>query len=226
MDEAALYYTISQASGKFAADAFTPYDVEGSKDGAGTGQTFCVTYTHEGQTLKKHFATVQLDEVACPSYAGTPTVARSQYSGQPAGDPPAAYGYPAKSTGLGSTPQLAAVTNYVALSATHFPLMQYGPEPNVAATTDVPEQASLPERHARAGPGLEHESLHRWILQDADGLRDDRAGDELLVRRNDDLDDRASIRTRWPNTLPAGRTPPSQAPTNAFGRCRPGARRH
>jgi type II secretory pathway pseudopilin PulG len=155
MDENNLYQSISKASGKFSADAFTPYNVEGTHgDGTTTGQTFAVTATAGGTTITGHFAAVQLDEVACPSYSGTPTVAPSQYAGTPPGDPPAAYGYPEASATLGSPAQYAVITNYVALSATHFPLMQYGPEPNVAATTTIPEDAEAPNGMIVPGMGL------------------------------------------------------------------------
>ncbi|HEX4146525.1 MAG TPA: DUF1559 domain-containing protein [Pirellulales bacterium] len=154
MDEGPLYNTIVEASGKLAADAFTPYDVEGTKDGTATGRTFSLTATSAGKTVSKHFAAVQLDEMICPSYAGTMLVERSQYSGTPAGDPPTAYGYPAESASLGSPAQRAAITNYVALAATHFPLMQYGPEPNLAGTTSVPADAELPNGMIVPGTGL------------------------------------------------------------------------
>jgi Protein of unknown function (DUF1559) len=113
-----------------------------------------VTSTSGGKTTTRHFAAVQLDEVACPSYSGTPTVAPSQYTGTPAGNPPEAYGYPAGSENLGSKPEFAAITNYVALSATHFPLMQYGLEPKVAATTDIPAGAEPPNGMIVPGTGL------------------------------------------------------------------------
>ena len=116
-----------------------------------------MTLTAGGITITKHFATVQLDEVSCPSYNGTATVAPSTYSGTPAGNPPAAYGFPTGSTTLGSPATFAAITNYVALSATHFPLMQYGPEPKIAATTEVPEGAELPNGMIVPGTRFEPE---------------------------------------------------------------------
>lgn len=142
MGEGPVYNTISQASRKFTADAFTPYNVAGNEKGAGD-QTFSVTYTSGGQTFVKHFATIQFDEISCPSYGGTATVAPSQYKGIPAGNPPAAYGYP-DGKNLGTPPVLAAITNYVALSATHFPCMQYGMAEKVAATTKIPADAEAP----------------------------------------------------------------------------------
>ncbi|HEX4146524.1 MAG TPA: DUF1559 domain-containing protein [Pirellulales bacterium] len=144
MDEMPLYGAISQASEKFTADAFTPYNVAGISGSTHVGRTFSVAMASGGATITRHFAAVQLDELACPSYAGTRTVAPSTYTGKLAGNPPAAYGYPAGSANLGSPAQRAAITNYVALSATHFPCMQYGSEPNLAATTDIPAGAEAP----------------------------------------------------------------------------------
>ncbi len=155
MDEGSLYDSISEASEKFSADAFTPYNVAGIRDGITSEKIFSVTMTRASKIVKKHFAAVQLDELICPSFSGTPTVAPSQYTGMPPGNPPAAYGYPSGSANLGSPPQLATVTNYVALSATHFPCMQYGPEPNVAATTDIPEGQDAPNGMIVPGTGLD-----------------------------------------------------------------------
>ena len=42
---------ISEASGKFSADAFTPYNVEGTSDGTRTGKPFSVTTTSGGKTV-------------------------------------------------------------------------------------------------------------------------------------------------------------------------------
>ncbi len=154
MDEGPLYNAISEASGKFSADAFTPYNVAGISDGASTGHNFSVSTTVGGGTITRHFATVQLDELACPSYAGTSTVAKSPYTGKRPGNPPAAYGFPAGNANLGSPARMAAVTNYVALSATHFPCMQYGPEPGLAEMVDVPEGADAPNGMIVPGNGL------------------------------------------------------------------------
>ncbi|HEX4143329.1 MAG TPA: DUF1559 domain-containing protein [Pirellulales bacterium] len=150
MDEAPLYNVISQASGKFRADAFTPFNVSG----VGTGQDFCVTSSDGGVVTFKHFATLQLDEVACPSYAGDWIVAPSPYKGKPPGNPPAAYGGPVGNRNLGAPVQNAAITNYLALSATHFPCMQYGPVEKLAATTTVPADAEAPNGMIVPGVGL------------------------------------------------------------------------
>ena len=159
MDEVPLYNTIVRASDKFSADAFTPYDVgvptnDDSEAANDVGKTFSVQMVHGGKTIRKHFADIQLDEVTCPSYAGTALVAASPYAGSPPGNPPASYGYPRGSERLGSPPQLAAITNYVTLSATHFTCMQYSTTPNLAATTEIPEGAEAPNGMIVPGTGL------------------------------------------------------------------------
>ena len=53
-----------------------------------------------------------------------------------------------------SPPGMAAITNYVALAATHFPLMQYSPIPKVAATTTIPDTAEAPNGVIVPGVGL------------------------------------------------------------------------
>jgi hypothetical protein len=60
---------------------------------------------------------------------------------------------------LGSPPRLAAITNYVALSATHFTLMQYGLTPKLAATTEIPSGAEPPNGLIVPGTGLNIKSV-------------------------------------------------------------------
>jgi type II secretory pathway pseudopilin PulG len=149
LDEANLYNAISDASGKFRADAFTPYDVVGPM-----GQPFSATMNLGGAVVSKHFAAMELDDLICPSYSGSATVAPSQYTGKPVGNPPANYGNPAGSKYLGSPAQYAAITNYVALSATHFPCMQYATVDKLAATTTIPAGAEAPNGMIVPGVGL------------------------------------------------------------------------
>lgn len=125
MDEANLYNSISQASAKLTADAFTPY----TSTVSGTGAAFAVSYTSGTTTTSRHFCTVQLDQVSCPSYAGTPQVATSPLA---ASVVPAPYG--PNSASLGTTAQSATITNYVALAATHYLMMPYVTSPSATTT--------------------------------------------------------------------------------------------
>ena len=56
IEETVLYNTISQASSKFCADAWA------------TGGNYAVTLNG----ISRHFSSIQLDEIACPSYGGSP----------------------------------------------------------------------------------------------------------------------------------------------------------
>ncbi len=154
LDEQKLFDTIAEASGDFAADAFTPYNVEGVKDGQKTGQTFSVSSAQGSAAAGKHFAAVELDAVNCPSYWGSRQVTPSDYSGKPGGDPPPAYGYPKGSARLGASGERAAISNYLAMSATHFTCMQYAKQSNLAATTTIPDGAQPPNGMLVPGTGL------------------------------------------------------------------------
>ena len=157
LGEVPVYNQLSQASRKFTADAFTPYDVGAKANGAGE-DSFSVTITRQGEVTSKHFAALQLDESACPSYGQSATVTPSAYEGTPGGNPPADYGYPKGSDLLGNPPQMVAVTNYVALAATHFPLMQNSPISKVAATT-TPDPAEAANGVIVPGGGLNAKAI-------------------------------------------------------------------
>ncbi|HEX4143923.1 MAG TPA: DUF1559 domain-containing protein [Pirellulales bacterium] len=146
MDEANLYNSISLASGKLGADAFSPYTTNVN------GGPFYVSYTSGGSTVTKHFAAVQLDEVTCPSYSGTPTVAASNYTGSsPASTVPGNY---TNSATMGSG--TATITNYVALAATHYPCMLYGPASTATqanAPSSSPSNSTVENPNGMIVPG-------------------------------------------------------------------------
>jgi prepilin-type N-terminal cleavage/methylation domain-containing protein len=147
IDEANLYSAISQGSSKFTEDAFTPYSTNSN--------AFAMAYTSGGTTTLRHFAAVQLDITACPSFAGTPQVATSGYSGSIA--PP---NYTSNSI-MGSS--IATISNYVALSATHFPCMQYGSTPDLTVNSSPPTStaantADIPNGMIVPGSGLNMKS--------------------------------------------------------------------
>ena len=106
-----------------------------------------------GASSTVHFAAIQLDEVTCPSYSGTSHVAPSKYTGKRPGNPPANYGWPDGGGDLGQPARMATITNYVALAATHFPCMQYGPVDKLAVTTTIPADADAPNGMIVPGTG-------------------------------------------------------------------------
>jgi prepilin-type N-terminal cleavage/methylation domain-containing protein len=145
MDEANLFNSISQASSKLSADAFTPY----TSTVSGTGAGFSVSYTSGGTTIARHFCTVQLDEVTCPSYSGTPQVAGSPFSSSVV---PINYG-PALST-LGTTPQSATISNYLALAATDYRWIGYGTSSLLTNSTSITTTTKAPDGMIVPGTGL------------------------------------------------------------------------
>jgi prepilin-type N-terminal cleavage/methylation domain-containing protein len=157
MDEGALFNQISQASAKFTADAFNNYNTTLASPATGAG--FSITNTVGTTQVLKHFAAVQLDEVACPSFSGNPTATASVYSTTP---PQVPGNYNAvtvmgPTTTGGTTSWTATISNYVALSATHFTCMNYGPG-TLAANSTVPSGnqafADLPNGVLVPGSGL------------------------------------------------------------------------
>ena len=160
MDEGPLYNTISQASAKFSADAFIPYSSTATAGGTTTGQAYNITSTTGGTTTSKHFAAVQLDEVTCPSFAGTATVAASQFSGT--ATPPANY---TTAANMGSVAGVSAtVTNYLALAATHYPCMTWGSTAQYAVNAGVPSSTQantvdLPNGTIVPGTGINLKSV-------------------------------------------------------------------
>jgi prepilin-type N-terminal cleavage/methylation domain-containing protein len=147
MDEAPLYNQISQASSKFTADAFTPY----SSTVTNTGTAFNVSQTTGTTSVTKHFAAVQLDEVACPSFSGTPTATASNWSTGTSSVPSSYTNSTIMGVNNGSS-FVATITNFLALSATHYPCMAYGPDSavttqpsgTVANTVEFPNGTLVP----------------------------------------------------------------------------------
>jgi prepilin-type N-terminal cleavage/methylation domain-containing protein len=132
MDENNLYQSISQASSKLTADAFTGYAATAV---AGTSANFAISYTNGGATVSRHF---------CTSYSGTPQVAASAFGTSAVPGP-----YGPNSAALGTTAQSATISNYLALAATHYPLMAQAATANLAPVgTNTPNGMIVP------GPGL------------------------------------------------------------------------
>ena len=109
-----------------------------------------------------------LDEVSCPELRRHQEVPPSKYAGKPGGNPPAAYGFPTGVRTLGSPPERAAISNYVALAATHFTCMQYGPMVKLAATTDDSRRRRSSQWNDRAGHRAELEACTDGASQNPD----------------------------------------------------------
>ncbi|HEY1784440.1 MAG TPA: DUF1559 domain-containing protein, partial [Pirellulales bacterium] len=138
MEETVLYNQVSAASNKLEYEAFS---ISGAK-----GAPFSVTL---GGAMR-HFATIQLDEVACPSYGGQPVSTASSGTAQP---PVTIAAYAALFDGSASPPTGVAISNYVALSATHLACMAFGPNDPPTAAAEPPNGVIVP------GSGLNMKSI-------------------------------------------------------------------
>jgi prepilin-type N-terminal cleavage/methylation domain-containing protein len=115
MEEAVLYQNISTASSKFTQPAFT------------------TSFTLTINNVTRHFSTVYLDEVACPSYGGDPASTASTSTANPAVTIAA---YSGLYQGGYNPPVAVQISNYVALAATHIACMSYDTS-NAAASSSA-----------------------------------------------------------------------------------------
>jgi prepilin-type N-terminal cleavage/methylation domain-containing protein len=110
-----IYNDLSQKSMKFRFPAF---QMIGGQTGAGAGSGLGNRYNSGGPTLApwwRHFSTVELDEVRCPSFSGEPSSSHLNYSPYSSG----ATAFNPSPT----TPWNVVTTNYKAMCATHFACM-------------------------------------------------------------------------------------------------------
>ena len=137
MDEMPLYDAISEASGEFAADAFTPYNVEGTARRARPRGGLFGGDDQRRDDDAGHFAAVQLDESPAPAIpAAGPSPLRPTQASRPATRRrPTAIRRAVKcSVRRRNGPRSRIMWRS---AATHFPLMQYGTrEPDVSAADD------------------------------------------------------------------------------------------
>jgi hypothetical protein len=138
VEETVLYNAASVASNKFEYEAF-------STTGAG-GAPFSVTLNG----ASRHFATIELDEVACPSYGGSAISTASSGTAQPPVVIPAYASLYSVSAGR---PSGVAISNYVALSATHLACMALGPDDPATTAAEPPNGVIVP------GPGVSLEEI-------------------------------------------------------------------
>jgi prepilin-type N-terminal cleavage/methylation domain-containing protein len=119
LEETVAYNNMSQASKKFSFPAFA---LTGGPNITGCAAGCGVRYnggTLTGTPWYRHFSTIDLDQVRCPSFSGDAPSTHSGYNStttasQP--DPPTGNNVP-------STPWATVTTNYKAMSATHFGCM-------------------------------------------------------------------------------------------------------
>jgi prepilin-type N-terminal cleavage/methylation domain-containing protein len=126
MEQNVMYNNISNASKKFQYPAFTLVGgVASTACPSGPGLRFNAggPYASSGNAYYRHFATVDLDEIRCPSFAGDATVF-PMYTNYNAIDSNQQTDGVGGGMGKPSPNWAAVVTNYKAMAATHMACMQ------------------------------------------------------------------------------------------------------
>jgi len=102
-----------------------------------------------------HFACVTLDEVACPSFGGTATVATPSV-GTTLPSPPSTYSIQASGASSASP---VTITNYVALSATHMACMALNGSSSSSTSAEPPNGVLVPPLNGNPPNGLNMKSV-------------------------------------------------------------------
>jgi type II secretory pathway pseudopilin PulG len=133
LEEQVLYDQIARASEAFTYEAFTGSEATAKPN----NDRFCIL----GCGPSRHFSTIALDEIACPSYAGNAISTASSRTAKPRVtiEP-----YARLFQGQSSPPFGVTVTNYVALSATHLDCMGLGPDDPRTETAEPPNGTIVP----------------------------------------------------------------------------------
>ena len=135
MEENVMYQNLSQASYKFTFPAFAMQGGTGQGASSGPGVRYIAPGgTNQANPWWRHFSTVDLDQVRCPSFSGdtpTPCTYYQPYSSTSQPNPPTS---PAP-----SEPWQVVTTNYKAMAATHLGCMQ-APLNIIATTPPTAEQ--------------------------------------------------------------------------------------
>ena len=154
LEEGATYNLISQSSKRFAYPAFS---LTGGKQPGGPATGPGVRYNAGGSTAGggvwwRHFSTIDLDQVRCPSFSGDPITTATfggwtQCSSELMPDRP--------TMNYTSTPWGVVTTNYKAMAATHFGCLQ---APTVTTTPEFAERPNgvlvPPESAASSGTAI------------------------------------------------------------------------
>ncbi|MGD9723080.1 MAG: DUF1559 domain-containing protein [Pirellulales bacterium] len=129
MEENVMYQNMASVSNKFSFPAFA---LQGGM-AMGTGKGPGLRYMAGGTTSPwwRHFSTVDLDQVRCPSFAGDPPSPLTNYN------PYSSASSPDPLTPTPSEPWSVVTTNYKAMAATHFGCMQ---DPQQIMTATLVEQ--------------------------------------------------------------------------------------
>jgi prepilin-type N-terminal cleavage/methylation domain-containing protein len=137
LEETTLYSNMSQRSQKFSAPAFgNSTTAASSTNGPVTIMTQTGAAATNGNTLNKHFASIELDAFLCPTFAGTPYSADTVV-GYTVNRP-----YPTALEGTSASPPYGvALSNYTALAASHIECMKLTPS---ATQGEAPNGVLIP----------------------------------------------------------------------------------
>jgi prepilin-type N-terminal cleavage/methylation domain-containing protein len=160
LEESATYNLLSAASGKFSYPAFSLTGGKGQPNDAsmGPGVRFNAGGV-TGNTWWRHFSTLDLDQVRCPSFSGDAIaggVDNFQQWALCSSSNTMAPDY--RSMNGPTTPWGVTVTNYKAMTATHFACLQNPNTPGLggmASTYEPPNGVIVPPLNASStGTGL------------------------------------------------------------------------
>jgi prepilin-type N-terminal cleavage/methylation domain-containing protein len=135
LEESVTYNNLSNVSKRFAYPAFSMTGGSATGATAGPGCRYAAGGT-AAAPFWRHFSTIELDQVKCPSFAGDPDSKKMGFPGWDRVRSDSAT-YPDARTGAGWPPSPAwsvTITNYKAMAATHFACMQ---NPATLATATV-----------------------------------------------------------------------------------------
>jgi prepilin-type N-terminal cleavage/methylation domain-containing protein len=160
IEQTVAYTNMSNASNKFAYPAMI---LKGGQTGTGATGGIGLRYNSGGTAAApwwRHFATLELEEVRCPSFAGEPISEHDNYQAYKTQNAPEYGSWTA--SGRPTPPAWGvSVTNYKAVCATHMACMSNPADPSFAAagmpypTRELPNGILVPPRNASSkGNGL------------------------------------------------------------------------
>jgi len=163
LEESATYNLLSTASKRFAYPAFQLTGGKGQDAAKGPGVRFNAGGVSPN-TWWRHFSTIDLDQVRCPSFSGDPIAGAATDSslGTTSMWPLCSSGNSSapdyRMNGGPTTPWGVVVTNYKAMTATHFSCLQNPNTPglgNMSSSYEPPNGVLVPPLNASStGTGL------------------------------------------------------------------------
>jgi hypothetical protein len=159
IEQTVAYTNMSNASNKFSYPSMI---LKGGQTGTGATGGIGLRYNSGGVAAApwwRHFATLELEEVRCPSFAGEPISEHDAYQAYKTQNAPE---YGSWTSGGRPTPPAwgVSVTNYKAVCATHMACMSNPADPSFAMATtpparELPNGVIVPPRNSSSkGNGI------------------------------------------------------------------------